>query len=89
MKVKTPIVPRGLSERQAATLWGVSAGTHRKMVGLGIAPPPLDLPGIDRRIYDRQAQERAIELRGAQPGEGHLSTAPDARAVDARNKVIL
>ena len=68
MKVKRiPITPRGLSERQAATLWGVSAGTHRKMVGLGIAPPPLELPGIGRRLYDRQAQERAIEACAAKP----------------------
>jgi hypothetical protein len=77
--------PRGLSERQAAALWGVSAGTHRKMVRLGIAPPPMDLPGIDRRLYDRLAQERAIDARSGV----NLSTAPEGRPVDAGVKVVL
>jgi hypothetical protein len=64
---KHQIAPRGMSERQAAALWGVSAGTHRKMVLLGLAPPPMNLPGIDRRIYDRKMQEGAIDALGANP----------------------
>jgi hypothetical protein len=55
------------------------------MVRLGIAPPPLDLPGIDRRVYDRQAQERAMDARSGV----NLSTAPGERPVDAGGKVVL
>jgi hypothetical protein len=32
----------------------------------------MDLPGIDRRIYDRLALDRAIECRGGAP-----ASAPD------------
>jgi hypothetical protein len=83
--------PRGLSERAAAALWGVSAGTHRKMVRLGLAPAPMNLPGIDRRIYDRQAQERAIDARSGNSGErgGNLSTGGEGRTVDVGVKVVL
>jgi hypothetical protein len=35
------------------------------MVGLGIAPPPMHLPGIDRRVYDRRAIDRAMSVRSA------------------------
>jgi hypothetical protein len=52
-----------MSGRQAAAYWGVSPGTFKKMVGLGIAPPPMDLPGIDRRVYDRLAQDLAMNAR--------------------------
>ena len=37
--------PRGLNIRQASAYWGVSAGTFRKLVRLGLAPAPLKLPG--------------------------------------------
>jgi hypothetical protein len=57
------VSPRGLSEKQVAGYWGVSPGTFRKMVALGLAPPPLDLPGVDRRIFDRHAQDRAMDAR--------------------------
>jgi hypothetical protein len=57
--------PRGLSERQAASYWGVSAGTFKKMVRLGIAPAPMELPGIDRVIYDRNDLDVAISAQRA------------------------
>lgn len=57
--------PRGLSERQAASYWGVAAGTFRKMVRLGIAPAPMKLPGIDRVIYDRAEIDTAISAHRA------------------------
>jgi hypothetical protein len=52
--------PRGMSGRQAAAYWGVSPGTFTKMVALGIAPAPMQLPGIDRIIYDRNEIDTAI-----------------------------
>ena len=57
--------PRGMSGRQAAAYWGVSPGTFKKMVGLGIAPAPMKLPGIDRVIYDRNQIDTAISAHRA------------------------
>jgi hypothetical protein len=57
--------PRGMSRRQAAAYWGVSPGTFAKMVRLGIAPPPMTLPGISRRVYDRHAIDTAITAHRA------------------------
>jgi hypothetical protein len=47
----------------AAKYMGVSPGTFRKLVRLGIAPPPLQIPEIDRNIFDRQAIDRAMSAR--------------------------
>ena len=81
--LKAVAPPRGMSERQAAAYWGVSPGTFRKMTRLGLAPPPMDLPGIDRRIYDRLALDRAIESRGgaapASTPATHDETSADIR----------
>jgi hypothetical protein len=57
--------PRGMSERQAAAYWGVSPGTYRKMIRLGIAPAPLTTPGIERKIHDRQAIDIAMTAHRA------------------------
>ena len=61
MKKSVDIAPRGFSLIQAAAYWGVSPGTFKKLVGLGIAPPPLKLPGLDRNVYDRIELERAMD----------------------------
>jgi len=82
---KTVAPPRGMSERQAAAYWGVSPGTFRKMTRLGLTPPPMDLPGIDRRIYDRLALDRAIEARGGASQSTEELKAPLERA----EKVVL
>jgi hypothetical protein len=61
--MRTPpqtIAPRGLNIHQAAAYWGVSPGTFRKLVRLGLAPAPLNLPGLDRNIWDRQALDAAM-----------------------------
>ena len=57
--------PRGLNVRQASAYWGVSPGTFRKLVRLGLAPAPLKLPGLDRNVYDRQALDDAMTARAA------------------------
>jgi hypothetical protein len=62
------IIPsRGLNIRQAASYWGVSPNTFKKLVGLGLAPAPLRLPGLDRNIYDRVALDAAMSARAAAP----------------------
>ncbi|MGY4281229.1 hypothetical protein ACVWXO_000449 [Bradyrhizobium sp. LM2.7] len=60
-----PLPPRGLNIRQAAAYWGVSPGTFKKLVRLGFAPSPLEIPGLDRNIYDRLALDRAMDARGS------------------------
>jgi hypothetical protein len=54
------IAPRGLSVRQASAYVGVSPGTFRKMVRLGLVPAPLKLPGFNRNIWDRLALDVAM-----------------------------
>jgi hypothetical protein len=76
-KTKPFSAPRGMSGRQAAAYWGVSPGTFKKMVGLGIAPAPMTLPGIDRVIYDRNDIDVAISAQravraGSVDGDGRL-----------------
>jgi hypothetical protein len=61
-KIQT-IPPRGLNIRQAASYWGVSPNTFKKLVRLGLAPAPLKLPGVDRNIYDRPQLDVAITAR--------------------------
>jgi hypothetical protein len=58
--------PRGLNVIAAAKYMGVSPGTFRKLVPLGVAPQPLRLPEIDRNIFDRQAIDAAMSARAVQ-----------------------
>jgi hypothetical protein len=55
------------------------------MTRLGLTPPPIDLPGIDRRIYDRLALDRAIEARGGAP----QSTEDHGLPLEPAEKVVL
>jgi hypothetical protein len=51
-KIPLPsIAPRGLNIRQASAYWGVSPGTFKKLVRLGLVPAPLKLPGLDRNVF--------------------------------------
>jgi hypothetical protein len=61
----TMIPPRGLNIRQAAKYFGVSPNTFKKLVRLGLAPEPLNLPGLDRKIYDRSALAAAMSARAS------------------------
>jgi hypothetical protein len=62
------IPPRGLNLSQAAPYVGVSRGTFQKMTRLGLAPGPLDLSGLERRIYDRLELDRAMDARAVRHG---------------------
>jgi hypothetical protein len=62
------IAPRGLNIRQAAAYWGVSPGTFRKLIRLGLAPAPLKLPGLDRNIWDRRALDAAMSALAGRDG---------------------
>jgi len=55
--------PRGMSVGAAARNMGVSPGTFRKLVRLGIAPAPLKIPEIDRNFFDRLAIDAAMNAR--------------------------
>ena len=55
------IAPRGLNIRQASAYLGVSPGTFKKLVRLGLAPAPLKLPGLDRNVFDRFELDRAMD----------------------------
>ena len=61
--------PRGLTVVQAARYMGVSAGTFRKLVRLGIMPPPLNIPEIERNVFDRVQIDASIEARARRHGE--------------------
>jgi hypothetical protein len=61
MKMPDKIEPRGLSISQASAYWGVSLGTFKKLVRLGLAPAPLKLPGLDRNIFDKFELDRAMD----------------------------
>ena len=52
--------PRGMNVIAAAKYWGVSPGTFRKLVRLGIAPAPTNIPEVNRNVYDREAIDRAM-----------------------------
>jgi hypothetical protein len=62
------IPPCGLNLSQAAAYVGVSRGTFQKMTRLGLVPGPLDLPGLERRIYDRLELDMAMSARAALDG---------------------
>jgi hypothetical protein len=61
------IAPRGLSIRQASAYWRVSPNTFKKLVRLRLAPQPLQLPGLDRNIYDRRALDASMSARSVAP----------------------
>ena len=61
MKMPDKIEPRGLSISQASAYWGVSLGTFKKLILLGLAPAPLKLPGLDRNVFDKLALDRAMD----------------------------
>ena len=61
MEKAAEIAPRVLSQAQTDAYWGVSEGTFKKLVQRGLAPAPLNLPGLDRNLFDRLEQDRAIE----------------------------
>ena len=60
MRFMSDIPARGLTLRQAAAYWGVSYNTFRKLVRLGVAPPPLRIPELGRDLFDIQQQDQAI-----------------------------
>jgi hypothetical protein len=61
------ILPRGLSIQQAASYWGVSKGTFKKLVREGIAPQPIQLCQRGKQIFDRIAMDRMMDARSRQP----------------------
>jgi hypothetical protein len=52
--------PRGMNVIAAAKYMGVSAGTFRKLVRLGIAQQPMNIPEVNRNVYDREAIDQVM-----------------------------
>jgi hypothetical protein len=65
MRKRPKIEPRALNLRQAAAYWGVSANTYKKLEHLGLAPGPIKLPGVLRRLYDKAELDEAMDARRA------------------------
>ena len=61
---KTPsasaLQSRGLDVIAAAKYVGVPPSTFRKLARLDIAPQPLNIPEVNRNVYDREAIDRAM-----------------------------
>jgi hypothetical protein len=47
--------------KETASYWGLSANTFRKLMLLGFAPGPLNIPGLGRLFFDREQQDLAID----------------------------
>ena len=61
MKQAAMIRPRTMTFKETVTYWGLSANTFRKLMLQGVAPGPLDIPGLGRLLFDREQQDRAID----------------------------
>ena len=62
------IHPRTMTFKETVTYWNLSANTFRKLIQQGIAPGPLDIPGLGRLLFDREQQDRAIDALRQQSG---------------------
>jgi hypothetical protein len=62
------IAPRCLTKRQAAAYWGVSYNTFAKLIRLGIAPAPIDMPELGRLLFDREQLDVAMDSRSKPAG---------------------
>jgi hypothetical protein len=71
---------RGMNVIAVARFWGVSSGTFRKFVRLGVAPAALKIPEIDRNILDREAIDAAMSARAGhnEGGESKLDAVLEA-----------
>ena len=55
------IHPRTMTFKDTAPYWGLSENTFRKLMQQGVAPGPLNIPGLGRLLFDREQQDRAID----------------------------
>jgi predicted DNA-binding transcriptional regulator AlpA len=62
------IPPRCLSVNEAAKYLSISRNTFLKLVRLGVAPQPLNIPETNRVLYDRVQLDAAIEARAMRHG---------------------
>jgi hypothetical protein len=67
--IGSAILPRGLTIRQVSAYWGVCPNTFRKLVKQGVAPGPIDEPGLGRLLFDREQQENAFDACSRQASE--------------------
>jgi hypothetical protein len=63
------ISPLGLNLNQLSSeFWGVSPTTFKRLMKLGIMRP-IDMAGMDRNIFDRQALDEAMTARAQKVGD--------------------
>jgi hypothetical protein len=60
--------PRGMNVIAAAKYVGISPGAFRKLVRLGVMPMPLNIPDLNRNIYDRVQIDDAMSARAMRHG---------------------
>jgi hypothetical protein len=58
---------RGMKTRDAAVYLGVSVNTLKKLIRIGVVPPPVRLPGLDRNIHDRFDLDAVLGARAVTP----------------------
>jgi hypothetical protein len=58
---------RFVDTSQAAAMIPVSVGTFNKMVATGIMPPPVPIPGVRRRLFDKAEVIRACAALSGSP----------------------
>jgi hypothetical protein len=61
MKRVAIIQPRTMTFKETMTYRNLSANTFRKLMQQGVAPGPLNIPGLGRHLFDREQQDRAID----------------------------
>ena len=62
MRTKLPLpTKRGLSRQEAAEYTGVSPSSFDTLVRSKHFPPPMDMPGVRRKIWDRLALDRVMD----------------------------
>ena len=62
------IAPRGLNLDQASEYWGCCPSTFKRLMKLGIVQP-IDMAGIERNVFDREALDAMMSARAQQCNE--------------------
>lgn len=57
---KIEVAPRGLNLTEAAEYFGVGYNSFLTMVKRGHAPAPIVIPGLTRKIWDREQLDSAM-----------------------------
>ena len=73
MKRVAIIQPRMMTFKETMTYWNLSANTFRKLMQQGVAPGPLNIPGLGRHLFDREG--KIVVFTGKQPKHPNVEDA--------------